>query len=181
MASFAAMPSGLGILGLLPRRSIFISYYHGGHQAYYNEFSRIFSQSYGIVRDNSLDRIIDSDVTGYVRQTIREDYITGTSCTLVLCGNITPFRKYVDWEIKATLDKQHGLIGVKLPELAIVNNGCLKPTRLQDNIDSGYAVWTHWENLIIGGAATLKGVIEASIGKSKELIDNSRTMMKRNG
>lgn len=175
------VPPGMGLAGLLPRRSIFVSYYHLGDQAYYNEFSRLFSSTYWIVRDNSLDRIIESDDADYVRQTIREDYITGTSCTFVLCGPITPYRKYVDWEIKATLDKQHGLIGVKLPELAIVNNGCHKPARLQDNIDSKYAVWTHWETLRNGGAAALKQVVEEAIGKSNELINNSRAMMGRNG
>jgi len=181
MATFPPKPPGLGLLGLLPRRSIFISYYHHGNQAYYDEFSRLFSGSYGIVRDNSLDRIIDSDDTNYVRQTIRQDYITGTSCTFVLCGTMTPYRKYVDWEIKATLDKQHGLIGVKLPELVIVNNGCHKPARLQDNIDSKYAIWTHWELLISGGTVYLKKIIEEAIGKSNELIDNTRAMMTRNG
>ena len=40
-------------------------------------------------------------------------YITGTSCTVVLCGGRP--RKFVDWEIKATLDKEHALIGVNLP------------------------------------------------------------------
>jgi len=46
---------------------------------------------------------------------IRENFITGTSCTIVLCGAQTHLRKYVHWEIKATLDKEHGLIGVNLP------------------------------------------------------------------
>ncbi|MCG6536462.1 MAG: TIR domain-containing protein [Syntrophales bacterium LBB04] len=166
---------------MLPRRSIFISYYHKADQAYYDQFSELFSEIYGVVQDNSLDRIIDSDDTAYVRQSIRENNITGSSCTIVLCSPMTPYRKYVDWEIKATLDKEHGLIGVKLPGLVIVNNGCHKPARLQDNIDSKYAVWTHWEILINGGAEALKKSVEEAIGKPKELIDNTRDMMTRNG
>jgi len=181
MAALPPTPFGLGLLGLLPRRSIFISYYHAADQAYYDEFSRLFSETYGVVRDNSLDRKIDSDDTTYVRQSIRDNHITGSSCTIVLCGPMTPYRKYVDWEIKATLDKQHGLIGVKLPELVVVNNGCHKPARLQDNINSNYAVWTHWGLLINGGAEILKKYVEESIEKSKELIDNTRTMMTKNG
>jgi hypothetical protein len=40
--------------------------------------------------------------------TPREDNApTGTSCTIVLCGAETPKRKFVDWEIKAILDKGH--------------------------------------------------------------------------
>jgi len=65
--------------------------------------------------------------------------------------------------------------------LVIVNNGCHKPARLQDNIDSKYAIWTHWELLINGGTVYLKKAIEEAIDKSKELIDNSRAMMTRNG
>ncbi len=181
MANYEYESLGLGISGSISHRSIFVSYYHLGDQVYYNEFSRLFSNSYGIIHDNSLDRIIDSDDTSYVRQTIREDYITGTSCTFVLCGAITPYRKYVDWEIKSTLDKEHGLIGVKLPELKIVNNGCHKPARLQDNINSKYAIWTHWEKLICGGTFTIKRIIEEAIEKPKKLINNSRAMMTRNG
>jgi hypothetical protein len=49
-------------------------------------------------------------------QRIRDKHITGTSCTIVLCGSLTPWRKYVDWEIKATLDKEHGLIGINSGE-----------------------------------------------------------------
>lgn len=33
---------------------------------------------------------------------------------MVLCGAEAPQRKFVDWEIKATLDKEHGLIGINL-------------------------------------------------------------------
>jgi hypothetical protein len=34
--------------------------------------------------------MIESDDTGYVSQTIREAYVTETSCTFVLCGFMTP-------------------------------------------------------------------------------------------
>ena len=106
------MASGYGLygLGILPKppvkRKIFVSYHHDNDQAYYNEFSRFFSDQYDAIQDSSLDRLIDSDDTEYVMRRIRENYITGTSCTVVLCGPQTRWRKYVDWEIKATLDKQ---------------------------------------------------------------------------
>lgn len=163
------------------RRSIFISYYHDQDQAYYDVFSQNFSGTYGIVRDNSLDRFIDSDDPEYVMQRIRDNHITGTSCTIVLCGPQTRWRKYVDWEIKATLDREHGLIGIKLPNNPIIGGGIHKPDRLQDNTDSGYALWMTWEQLQNGGPQFLKSCVEAAITRPKNLIDNTRQMRSRNG
>jgi hypothetical protein len=97
-----------------PRRKVFVSYHHDKDQAFYNDLSRLDFE-YECVTDNSLDRWIDSDNPEYVIQRIRDRYIAGSSCTVVLCGRDTPWRKYVDWEIKATLDKTHGLLGVWLP------------------------------------------------------------------
>lgn len=163
------------------RRSIFVSYHHDGDQAYYSGFSDLFSNYFGIVRDNSLNRFIDSDDPEYVMRRIREYYITGTSCTVVLCGSQTRWRKYVDWEIKATLDKEHGLIGVNLPDNPLDRSGRVhKPDRLQDNINSGYAVWIGWTDLS-GGPTALRAFIETAILKPAFLIDNSRPLRRRNG
>ncbi|MGH8510260.1 MAG: TIR domain-containing protein [Gammaproteobacteria bacterium] len=132
-----------GLGGMLQRpvkRKVFVSYHHQGDQRYYNEFSRFFSDTFDVFYDKSLDRTYESDNTDYVRWQIRQNDITGSSCTIVLCGAATHQRKYVDWEIKATLDKKHGLIGVWLPSLPLApNGGTQKPDRLQDNIDFGYA------------------------------------------
>jgi hypothetical protein len=103
------------IQALLVTRKVFVSYHHGGDRAYYDEFSRIFHETYEACLDNSVDRLIDSPDSEYVIRRIREDYIAGTSCTIVLCGAGTMWRKFVDWEIKATLDKNHALLGVNLP------------------------------------------------------------------
>jgi hypothetical protein len=111
---------------------------------------------------------------------IRENYVTGSSCTIALCGTDTAWRKFVDWEIAATLDKEHGLIGVKLPTLQIINGGCTKPDRLQDNIDSGYAVWTWWET-ITANPTLLAQLIEEANGKSKSLLRDWRDRRLRNG
>src|SRR5688572_23612101 len=96
------------------RRKVFISYQHHGNRSYYTEFSRFFS-AYEAVEDHSVEREIDSDDAEYVSRCIRENYIKGSSCTIVLCGPTTYQRKFVDWEIKASLDSQHGLVGVNLP------------------------------------------------------------------
>lgn len=163
------------------RRRVFISYHHNSDQEYYDTFSRAFSAGYEAVQDNSLERIIDSGDSDYVIRRIREKHITGTSCTIVLCGPQTRWRKYVDWEIKATLDKRHGLIGIKLP-----NNPCSflggvhKPDRLQDNIDSGYALFDTWENLL-RGPDYLRALVELANARSPLLIVNNRPLRGRNG
>ena len=77
----------------------------------------VFADDYEVIQDNSVEREIDSNDAEYVTRRIREDFITGSSCTVVLCGAETPQRKFVDWEIKATLDKEHGLIGINLPTI----------------------------------------------------------------
>ena len=165
-------------LKIKPR--VFVSYHHKLDQAYYDSLSRAMSGTYSLVSDNSLDRTIDSDNVGYVMRQIREQFLTGTSCTIVLCGLETPVRKYVDWEILATLQKQHALVGLKLPQLPIVNDGCAKPGRLQDNIDSGYAVWGHYSNAI-ADPSHLAALVHSAREKPKRLIDNRRQRRLRNG
>ena len=158
---------------------MFVSYHHGGDQFYYNAFSKFFSDICDVFEDQSLDRAYQSDNTDYVRWQIRQNDISGSSCTIVLCGAETHQRKYVDWEIKATLDKQHGLIGIWLPTLPLAANcGTAKPDRLQDNLDSGYAKWLQWEALTV---EVLRDAIEASIASSGRLIRNQRPLRVRNG
>lgn len=168
--------SGLGI----PKRRIFVSYHHAGDRAYYDEFSRFFSATYDVVKDNSVDRDIDSTNTNYVIRNIRENYITGTSCTIVLCGAQTPWRKFVDWEIKATLDKNHGLIGVNLPSNPLQQGKYIVPDRLHDNIISRYALWLQWADLNAGPHFLVSKIEEAN-AKSSFLINNSRALRSRNG
>jgi len=166
---------------LATKRSIFVSYHHDYDEQFYDYLSRTFSDLYGIVRDNSLDRVIDSDDPDYVMQRIRDKYISGTSCTLVLCGQDTPWRKYVDWEIKATLDKEHGLIGVNLPTSRRDQLGqIIVAARLHDNIASGYALWVNWGSLT-ASPAVLKSHVEVAISRSRTLIDNSRPLRRRDG
>ena len=174
---------GLGSL-IIPRsvrRKIFVSYHHRGDQGYYDTLTRTFSDTYETIFDNSLERFIDSDNTDYVVRRIRENYISGSSCTIVLCGAETPWRKYVDWEIKATLDAEHGLIGVNLPtNLQNANRNYTVSDRLYDNIQSGYAVWTNW-NHITANINNLSAIIEQAISQPSRLIVNNRSMMDRNG
>jgi hypothetical protein len=171
--------------GLLPtqpaKRRVFVSYHHHADRWFYSEFSRVFAGMYEAVRDNSVEREIDSNDAEYVMRKIREQYIAGTSCTIVLCGRETPWRKFVDWEIKATLDKEHGLVGVVLPTNAQNGLGAyVVPDRLNDNIQTGYAIWLHWQALV-SNPATLQSYLESTARQSVRLIQNSRPLRYRNG
>ena len=162
------------------KRKIFVSYHHRGDQAYYDAFSRTFSDAYDVVTDNSLERAIDSEDVDYVMRRIRENHITGTSCTVVLVGADTWGRKYVDWEIKATLDKQHGVIGIQLPTLHPNPAGQVSvPNRLHENIQSGYALWTTWA-YVSSGSNACASLIEQANARDKKLIVNHSDRRLRN-
>jgi hypothetical protein len=160
------------------RRRIFVSYQHSSDQAYYDEFSRIFHDTYEAIFDNSLERRVDSEAPNYVIQRIRDNHISRTSCTIVFCGSTSYQRKYIDWEVKATLDKLHGLIAIQLPTLPVVNGQVRLPTRVNQNINSGYALWKHWNYLAI---QTLNQWIEEACVKPAMLIVNPGEIKQRNG
>ncbi|WP_192179974.1 TIR domain-containing protein [Mesorhizobium amorphae] len=170
-----------GYHGALPsvRRKVFVSYHHRGDQRHYDAFSAAFHDSLQLLTDNSLERRIDSADPSYIMRRIRESHLHGSSCTIVLCGADTWRRKYVDWEIKASLDQQMGLVGIWLPTLPLVGDGTNKPDRLQDNIDANYAVWIRWTN-IIADYRQLMNAIEATLVKPRSLIMNNRALMSYN-
>ena len=162
------------------KRKTFVSYHHGGDQCYYDRLSSVFHDGYEVISDRSLDWARDSDDPDYILRYIRERHITGSSTIIVLCGLETPKRKYVDWEIEAALRQETAVVGIKLPSVPIVGEGCNKPARLQDNIDSRYAKWDWWEN-IIDNPDRLLQLIEDANTSSKRLIRNGRARMHKNG
>jgi MTH538 TIR-like domain (DUF1863) len=169
------------LLAPITKRKIFVSYQHSHDQAFYNALCQRICDTFDLVQDNSVDRLIDSDNSEYVMRHIRENYITGSSCTIVLCGPETRWRKFVDWEIKATLDKEHGLLAIRLTNAPLDQYGRWnKPDRLQDSLDSGYAAWTTWEN-IWRHPDVLTQWIGYANQRPKFLIANARPTLSRNG
>lgn len=164
----------------MARRKVFISYHHTGDQYYYDTLSNIYHDRLEAFTDNSLSRLIQSDDVDYVMRRIRELHLTGSSCTIVLCGDQTFARKYVDWEILASLNQSMGLVGVGLPTIHWwPNGGTRKPQRLQDNIDSKYAEWLLWSQLQ-SNPQSLIDAIERAIAKPTNLINNAAPRMVRN-
>ncbi len=161
------------------KRKVFISYHHRGDQRWFDEFTQLFSDVYEMFYDKSLDGRIRSDDPEYVNRVIREDYIVGSSTTIVLCGAGTWKRKYVDWEIYSTLHHKHALLGVGLPTAVRGSQGgIVVPGRLHDNTQSGYAHWILWTT----DPTVVKGAVERAITMSRETsrIRNSRSKKERN-
>ena len=74
---------------IIPKRRVFVSYQHSNDQGYYNAFARHFSDTFEVIQDTSVERLIDSDDCEYVMRYIRENYISGSSCTVVPAGRRT--------------------------------------------------------------------------------------------
>lgn len=157
---------------------VFVSYHHERDQAYYDRFVKLFDNYYDIITDTSIDHVIESEDVDYQQQVIREQHITGSSITIVLCGAETWKRRWVDWEIHMTLNKEHALLGIALP--TAVKGACggiIVPDRLHANIKSGYAHWINWTE----DPNELQIAIKTAKQNARKTcnIDNSLPRMKR--
>jgi hypothetical protein len=105
------------------------------------------------VADHSLKDNIGHLTEETIYKKVRER-MRNCSVTIVLIGERTGHRKWVDWEIWASLRgythpydslksfKPNGLLGIFLP-----TSSHSIPDRLKDNMDSKFAVSMKWENL----------------------------------
>ena len=153
------------------RRKVFVSYHHGGDRNAYETFVRLYQNKHEVVHDNSPDRPIGSEDPDYVIRRLREDFLRGASTTIVLCGRNTPGRKYVDWEILASLNQDMGLVGIYLPTARREDDKVIIPSRLYDNTQSGYALFRSWDTLQ-NSPDSLSDWIEESLTRDKSLIRN---------
>jgi hypothetical protein len=159
------------------KRKVFISYHHANDQWYCDQFRQQMCGYFDLLTDNSLQRALNSDNTTYIDRKVREEYIWGSSVTIVLCGAQTHKRKFVDWEIAATLHYDHALLGIILPSCQSDGWTRIVPARLQDNLNSGYAHSIPWGH----DPYTIKHAIETAITKNYlSLKRNTRAQMGRN-
>lgn len=121
----------------------------------------------------SYENMTDDEILAAIRQ----EHLKDSTVTIVLIGSETANRKWIDWEIYSSLRpygsrSRNGLLGIYLPTAGET------PARLQDNIDSGYAVTMEWENI----SWQLESKIDEAFnnrGKS-DLVRNSRKRRERN-
>ncbi len=139
------------------RHNVFVSYHHNQDQAHKTRFERLMRSKIVDMSVNLGDIIGENQPTEAVLQQIREDHIARVSVTVVLIGRCTWKRKYVDWEIGASLrdtptNPRCGLIGILLPdhpdfgERGYRRN--LLPPRLVDNLngENSFAAVYDWSN-----------------------------------
>lgn len=132
-------------------RNFFVSYHHDNDQAYVKRLRQV---KQGMkVADYSLKDDISEYTDEQIYRVIRNK-MRSCSVTIVLIGERTGHRKWVDWELWASLRgyknnkdskrsfKPKGLLAVYLPTLSHS-----VPRRLKANIDSGYAVSMKWKNI----------------------------------
>jgi len=170
------------------KRKVFVSHYKGD-KAEVDVFINYFANTKGVFTPHVLgandnDDFIDSDDPDYVMGQIRKRYLRDSSVTIVLVGSCTHSRRYVDWEIKASLMQgesiPNGLIGIILPSKG--NNAYLPP-RFEENWTSGHVdcyarYWTYSNS-----PATLSSWIEdAYLARTtrSHLIRNPHEMMRYN-
>lgn len=178
-------------------RNIFLSF-HQADELEANIWCRRFEGYFNEIRTLGLDEFgddfaehINSGDSDYVMRCIRDKKIAGTSCTVVLIGKCTWARRYVDWEIAATLrnfadSARGGLIGVQLP--SALDHGWSKlPPRLALNVssdggvDSAYARFyppapsndtiARW----VDDAVARRDEMEPATGSTSDLMVNNRT------
>lgn len=163
------------------RRKVFISHYKGDRSevdSFIESYGNVFIPK--VLGANDNDDFIDSTDTNYVMQRIRDKYLEDTTVTIVLVGSCTHSRRYVDWEIKSSLqqgeDLPNGLLGIALPSRS---DSAHLPERFKHNWQKdggGYARFKSYPS----SEAQLRGWIEEAYKARTELahlIDNSLPMM----
>ncbi|MFD5867538.1 TIR domain-containing protein [Corynebacterium sp. NPDC060344] len=171
------------------RRKCFISYHHEDT----NEVQD-FIQRFDHSRDALIARgigagmpgdIINSNDPDYIKRRIRENYLRDTTVTIVLIGKNTWKRRFVDWEIAASLRQTatatpNGLVGITLPSASALPR-IIIPPRLGDNVSgrNGYAIW--WEHPR-DDVSLVNMIEEAYYARTAKSIlrNNRRPLQKRN-
>lgn len=169
------------------RHKCFISYHVADLEEvkqFVNDFAEEFIPITVGVTDE--DEFINSENTEYIKDKIREKYLSGSTVTIVLLGKGTWGRKYVDWEISAslrkdTVNKLNGLLVIPLPSM---NNTATLPARVNDNwkeddLEGSYADYKSYPKV----KSTLRSYIEDAFNAratKANLIDNSRSLRERN-
>jgi hypothetical protein len=163
------------------KRKLFVSYDHYRDSGSFESFQRLFSSLGEIVRDNSVARELDIGEPDAFVQNLRETNFENVLCMVLLCGARTHLDKFVDWEIKASLDHKIGLLGIILPDNPTDATGQpTLPERMQINFDSGYGIICRWEQLAEDKIDLSTRVVYA-MERSSSLIKNDRPLRLQNG
>lgn len=173
------------------RRKCFISYHHTDQTAV-NQFIDRFDHNNDVFIYRGLgveieDDIINSDNPEYVMLQIRERYLQDSTVTLVMLGQCTWARRYVDWEIQASLRNGEkitpkGLLGVKLPAFSQFpdrfNRNLLTPAAKAAGRGC-YASYMNYPSTVEELSNAIEGAFQRRTTHAK-WIDNPRERMSYN-
>jgi hypothetical protein len=163
-------------------RNYFVCYHH----AYDTDFLEDLREMKSGMK--VADYSLKEDISHLTEQTIYKkirDKMRNCSVTIILVGSRTGHRKWIDWELWASLRgyahptdpyksfKPNGLLAIFLPGSHSI------PERLQDNIDSGYAVCMKWENFEEDFESKVNFAHWKRTNNTHK-IDNSREKINRN-
>jgi hypothetical protein len=135
-------PSWQTILNPPVRRKVFLSHSHiheRENAAFLRDFGDVFiAKQLGIFGNEDF---INSTDTNYVMHCVRSRYVQDSTVTIVLIGACVHSRRYIDWEIKASLRQgadslPNGLLGITLPS---TNGNAVLPERFEQN-------WKQWNS-----------------------------------
>lgn len=150
----------------MAKHKCFVSY-HKADQTAVDDFCDKFDGTF-IRRGIAMtDDIIDSEDTDYVMSRIRELYLQDSTVTIVLIGKCTWARRFVDWEVQASLRQPrngpppNGLVAIQLYQ-----SYKTLPDRVSLNVDSGYSKFYTYP--ASGGA--LNSIIEGAYNARTELV-----------
>jgi hypothetical protein len=123
----------------------------------------------------------------YVMRRIREDYLGDSTVTIILIGTCTHSRRFVDWEIKASLQQgaalPNGLVGILLPS---ATPGLLRmrhaelPPRLSDNLaQAGVPGYAQYQPYPTSRQQVREWIEDAFNSRTRraQYISNGRRMM----
>ena len=170
------------------RHKTFVSY-HGDDHGEVEKFIKTFDQNGDVFiaralgSDQTMDELIDSENDEYVMRRIREDQIKDSTVTLLFVGKNTWNRKFVDWEIAASLHQgpkaglPNGVLAILSPELS----KAILPDRFVDNWETGYANFFTYPKSRTQLAKWIEQAFESRGDKDKrDLIKNGRPKLRRN-
>ena len=161
------------------KRKVFVSYCHLNQleaETFVWTWRNVFTaRALGMAFTQEM---IDSDNPAYVMAQIRANYIGDASVTVVLVGTCTHSRRYIDWELKASMQRgdctPNGVVAFLLPS-AHNHNGQLYPW-LPDRLASNYR---YMDNTTYARYWFMP-TTEAAMRECIETAYNSRTILANN-
>ncbi|CAN5345860.1 TIR domain-containing protein [soil metagenome] len=171
------------------RHRCFISYHHDDEHEV-QEFIREFDHDGDVMISRGIGAsmagdVIDSNDDDYIKSRIRLLYLRDSTVTIVMIGRCTWARRFVDWEVAASLrntstTNRNGLMAITLPSVAGYAGRQLS-ARVADNVDgkAGYARWWKYPSGVPDLANLIEGAFQARADRA-HLVDNSRTLIGSN-